>query len=110
MKKAEQLVSTLSHDATSQFQLLRGDITNPKPVTNYDILSIIKKALDFNKLEIIENACYERLTDEEEHLNDMISVFNDYLSRLFKFDDTHTQNLIKDFKIKHLDIYDENIK
>lgn len=101
------------------------NITNPKPATNYDILSIIKNALDFNKLEIIESANHGVLTDEEERLNGMISVFNDYLSRSFDFDDTNTQMLIEGSQIEHLnmpgetlnmiinayfDIYDESLK
>lgn len=80
------------------------NITNPEPATNYDILTFIKNALDFNKLEIIENANHEVLTDEEERLNGMISVFNDYLSRSFDFDDTNTQKLIEGSTIKHLNM------
>ena len=32
------------------------NITNPSPATNYNLLSLIKNALDFHQLEIIENA------------------------------------------------------
>lgn len=86
------------------------NITNPKPATNYDILTVIKNALDFEKLEIIEDATYEPLTTEEERLNEMISVFNDYLSRSFDFDDTNTQQLIKGSKIQHLYMPRETLK
>ena len=71
------------------------NITNPIPAKNYDILTLIKKSLDFDKLEIIEETDEEKLTVEEERLNEMINVFNDYLSRSFDFDDKNTQLLIE---------------
>lgn len=86
------------------------NITNPNPATNYDILTFIKNALDFDRLEIIEDANREVLTDDEQRLNEMISVFNDYLSRSFDFDDTNTQQLIKDSQIQHLDMPRETLK
>ena len=44
------------------------NITNPKPATNYRLLTLIKNALDFNQLEIIEAADPRTLTVEEERL------------------------------------------
>lgn len=86
------------------------NITNPKPATNYDILTLIKNALDFDKLEIIEDSSQEMLTAEEERLNGMISVFNDYLSRSFDFDDSNTRRLIEGSTIEHLDMPSETLK
>lgn len=86
------------------------NITNPKPATNYDILTLIKNALDFDKLEIIEDAEKDALTVEEERLNEMISVFNDYLSRSFDFNDTNTQKLIEGSSIQHLDMPSDTLK
>lgn len=83
------------------------NITNPNPSTNYRLLTLIKNALDFNQLEIIEDAAPGTLTVEEERLNEMIRVFNAYLSRSFDFDDTNTQQLISGTHIKHLNMSDE---
>ncbi|MFJ7936600.1 SDR family oxidoreductase [Sporosarcina sp. NPDC096371] len=78
------------------------NITNPSPATNYDLLTMIKNALDFNQLEIIEDVDVQTLTTEEQRLNGMISIFNAYLSRSFHFDDSNTQQLIEGTTIKHL--------
>jgi nucleoside-diphosphate-sugar epimerase len=86
------------------------NITNPSPATNYDILSLIKTALDFHQLEIIENVEPGMLTADEERLNGMISIFNAYLSRSFDFDDGNTQQLIAGSKIKHLNMPEETLK
>ncbi|MDS9473088.1 SDR family oxidoreductase [Sporosarcina pasteurii] len=85
-------------------------ITNPKPATNYDILTLIKNALDFNQLEIIEDTKNTILRPEEERLNEMIDVFNVYLSRSFDFDDTNTQKLIQDTQISHLNMSHDTLK
>ena len=66
--------------------------------------------MDFDKLEIIEETDEEKLTVEEERLNEMISVFNDYLSRSFNFDDKNTQQLIEGSSIQHLDMPKETLK
>ncbi len=86
------------------------NITNPKPASNYDILTMIKNALDFNQLAIIEETDEGTLTVEEERLNDMIRVFNDYLSRSFDFDDRNTQQLIDGTPIQHLDMPEETLQ
>ena len=86
------------------------NITNPKPATNHKILSLIKDALDFDKLEIIEAAEPGLLTSEESRLNEMIQVFNDYLSRSFDFDDKNTQRLIENSTIRHLEMPDKTLK
>jgi nucleoside-diphosphate-sugar epimerase len=86
------------------------NITNPSPATNYDLLSLIKNALDFHQLEIIENAEPGMLTADEEKLNGMISVFNAYLSRSFDFDDSNTQQLIEGTDIKHLDMNEQTTR
>ncbi|MBE1555888.1 SDR family oxidoreductase [Sporosarcina limicola] len=86
------------------------NITNPSPATNFAILTLIKNALDFNQLEIIEEAPPGTLTADEEKLNGMISVFNAYLSRSFDFDDSNTQRLIEGTAISHLDLSDTTMK
>lgn len=86
------------------------NITNPSATTNYNLLSLIKNALDFHQLEIIENAEPGMLTADEERLNGMISVFNAYLSRSFDFDDSNTQQLIEGTDIRHLDMDEQTTK
>ena len=86
------------------------NITNPKPATNFDILTLIKNALDFDKLEIIEDQKQDTLTPEEQRLNGMIAVFNAYLSRTFDFEDSNTQQLIKGTAISHLDLSENTLK
>lgn len=85
-------------------------ITNPKPATNYEILTLIKNALDFNQLEIIEDANQEDLRPEEIRLNEMIAVFNAYLSRSFDFDDTNTKRLIENTDVSHLNMSHETLE
>lgn len=86
------------------------NITNPKPATNFDILTLIKNALDFDKLEIIEDPKQSLLTADEQRLNGMIAVFNAYLSRSFDFDDSNTQQLIEGTAIPHLDLSEDTLK
>lgn len=86
------------------------NITNPQPATNYDILTLIKNALNFDKLEIIEDTDLDLLTPDEQRLNEMIQVFNAYLSRSFSFDDNNTQTLIKDSPIEHLHMPSKTLK
>ena len=80
------------------------NITNPSPATNYDLLTMIKNALDFDQLAIIEDVDVETLTPDEQRLNGMINVFNAYLSRSFNFDDRNTQQLIEGTGTQHLDM------
>lgn len=86
------------------------NITNPSPATNYTLLTLIKNALDFNQLEILEEIGSQTLTAEEERLNGMISVFNAYLSRSFDFDDSNTQRLIEGTAIQHLHMADQTMQ
>jgi len=86
------------------------NITNPSPSTNYALLSLIKNALDFHQLEIIEYAEPGMLTADEERLNGMISVFNAYLSRSFDFDDSNTQQLLLGTDITHLNMDEQTTK
>ena len=88
------------------------NITNPSPATNYNLLSLIKNALDFQQLEIIENAEPRNAdSSHEERLNGMISVFNAYLSRSFDFDDSNTQQLIEGtLDIRHLDMDEQTTR
>ncbi|WP_318616463.1 SDR family oxidoreductase [Sporosarcina sp. YIM B06819] len=86
------------------------NITNPSPATNYDLLTMIKNALNFNQLAIIEDVDVQTLTTEEQQLNGMISVFNAYLSRSFNFDDSNTQRLIEGTAVQHLDMNDKTMQ
>lgn len=86
------------------------NITNPKPAANFDILVLIKNALNFDKLDIIENEDPSILTPEEQRVNGMIAVFNAYLSRSFDFDDSNTQKLIEGTSISHLDLTEDTLK
>ena len=86
------------------------NITNPNPATNFDILTLIKNALDFDQLEIIEDADNANLTAEEVRLNEMISVFIDYVSRSFDFEDDNTVELIAGSEIEHLHMPEETLK
>lgn len=86
------------------------NITNPLPASNFDILTLIKNALDFDKLEIIEDPKNNTLTPEEQRLNEMIAVFNVYLSRSFDFDDSNTQKLIEGTAIPHLNLSEDTLK
>lgn len=86
------------------------NIINPKPATNFDILTLIKNALDFDQLEIIENPAQHTLTVDEQRLNGMIAVFNAYLSRTFDFEDVNTQQLIEGTTISHLDLSEKTLE
>ncbi len=86
------------------------NITNPNPPTNFDLLQHIKKALQFSQLEIVESTTSLTLTTEEVLINDMIRVFNAYLSRSFNFDDTNTQQLIVGSTIQHLNLSVESME
>ena len=86
------------------------NITNPSPSTNYALLSLIKNALDFHQLEIIEDVEPGMLTADEERMNGMISVFNAYLSRSFDFDDSNTQQLLLGTDIMHLNMDEQTTK
>ncbi len=86
------------------------NIINPKPATNNDIFYFIKKALDFDKLEIVEGGADIILSAEEERINEMIVVLKQYLTRSFDFDDSNTQKLIEGSEIKHLDMSNETLE
>lgn len=84
-------------------------ITNPMPATNFDILTMIKDALNFEQLEIISDVNAHILRPEEIKLNEMIAVFNAYLSRSFDFDDSNTQQLIEGTRVQHLHLSDDTL-
>lgn len=86
------------------------NITNPEPATNFEILTFIKEALDFDKLEIIEDASSTDLSPDEIKLNEMIYVFNAYLSRSFNFEDKNTRTLIEGSDVDHLNLPSETLK
>ncbi|KGA95545.1 hypothetical protein AJ85_10100 [Alkalihalobacillus alcalophilus ATCC 27647 = CGMCC 1.3604] len=86
------------------------NVTNPKPPHNYDLLMMLRDALQFNNLDVIEdtNADYQ-LTPVEEKLNEMISVFNVYLAGSINFHDENTQELLAGTAVEHLDMSDETV-
>ena len=87
------------------------NITNPKPASNFEILSMLKKALQFDQLSIISNLEeQDELNLEEQKLNEMIQIFNAYLTGTFEFEDANTQRLIENSHIKHLHLPPETLQ
>ncbi|MBS4179344.1 SDR family oxidoreductase [Lederbergia citrea] len=80
------------------------NIINPEPASNFEIMSMIKKALQFDQLFITQSQELHELSDDELKLNEMIQVFNPYLKSNIVFEDANTQKLIKDSKINHLQL------
>lgn len=85
-------------------------ITNPNPPTNLAILNELKDSLQFENLSIVPNHIDYTLTSEELSLNEMINVFNPYLSRIINFEDANTQLLINDSHIQHLNMTPEMLR
>lgn len=87
------------------------NITNPHPITNYKILQLIKEALQFHQLEIIEETTNRHiLPKDEQQLNELINVFNVYLARDFQFDDENTRRLIENSSVEHLQLSEETLR
>lgn len=85
-------------------------ITNPNPPTNFQLIQLLKDALQFHQLSIVEDiGCY-KLDKMEERLNSMVEVFNVYLTRNLTFIDENTKQLIKGTNIPHLYMPEEIIK
>ncbi|MBB6453381.1 nucleoside-diphosphate-sugar epimerase [Salirhabdus euzebyi] len=78
------------------------NITNPNPPSNLELLSMLKHALKFEQLSIVNNDTIYELSVEEEKLNGMVDVFKVYLSRNITFKDDNTQKLISNSPIHHL--------
>ena len=86
------------------------NIINPQPIKNVISLALITEALNFNQFKIVSHEHADKLTPEEQRVNDMIAVINPYLIRSFDFDDSNTQQLIKDTNIAHLNLSEDTFK
>jgi thioester reductase-like protein len=83
-------------------------ITNPNPPTNFELLQMLKEALNFHSLSVVESAD-EQLDEAELRLNSLIDVFNVYLAGNLTFDDWNTQELVSGTEITHLDMSEKTI-
>jgi thioester reductase-like protein len=83
-------------------------ITNPEPPTNSELLQMLKEALDFQSLSVVEHAD-EKLDEEEVRLNSLVDVFKVYLAGSLSFDDRNTQDLIHGTGVAHLNMTDDMI-
>lgn len=86
------------------------NITNPNPPTNQDILYMLKDALDFDQLSVVEDHKQYELTPEEQQLNQMLQVFLVYLETHITFQDDNTQALLSDTDIEHLNMPPETVR
>nr|WP_064093099.1 SDR family oxidoreductase [Rossellomorea aquimaris] len=84
-------------------------ITNPNPPENIELLQMLKEALAFKNLSVVENTGEYVLDEEEVRLNSLIEVFRVYLAGALTFEDRNTQNLIKGTSVSHLEMSDETI-
>ncbi|TDM02122.1 NAD-dependent epimerase/dehydratase family protein [Macrococcus hajekii] len=72
-------------------------ITNSAPPHNMEILSIIKKYLNFDQLTVAPESERATITDEEKILNSYIAVFDPYFKKSVVFEDNNTAELLKLF-------------
>lgn len=84
-------------------------ITNPNPPTNAELLQMLKEALEFDSLSVVESSD-EKLDEEEIRLNSLIDVFKVYLAGNLSFDDRNTQELIRGTDVKHLNMTEAMIE
>ncbi|MYL33642.1 NAD-dependent epimerase/dehydratase family protein [Pontibacillus yanchengensis] len=100
----DYVADILSHGVKSAEGSKIYHITNPNPPSNHDMLQILKKALNFEELEIVEQGEVDELTEDEKRLNQMIGVFAVYLGRAIRFNDANTQELISNSNVDHLQL------
>jgi len=86
------------------------NITNPNPPTNQEILQVLKDALNFEQLSVVEDYKEYELTPEEQQLNQMIQVFLVYLETHIRFEDENTQEYLRDTDIEHLNMPPETVR
>lgn len=84
-------------------------ITNPNPPTNAELLQMLKEALEFHSLSVVESSD-EQLDEEEIRLNSLIDVFKVYLAGNLSFDDRNTQELIRRTDVKQLNMTEAMIE
>ncbi len=85
-------------------------ITNSNPPENIALLKMLKEALQFENLSVVENTGEYELDEEEVKLNSLIEVFKVYLAGALTFDDQNTQELIEGTGVAHLDMSEEMIE
>ncbi|MGF3105095.1 SDR family oxidoreductase [Rossellomorea sp. DUT-2] len=85
-------------------------ITNPNPPENIELLKMLKEALQFENLSVVENTGEYELDEEEVKLNTLIDVFKVYLAGALTFDDRNTQDLMEGTGVSHLDMSNETIE
>lgn len=86
------------------------NITNPNPPSNLEVLHMLKNALDFDHLSIVDDHKEYDLTEEEERLNQMVGVFRAYLESNIVFQDENTQALIEGTNVEHLNMTNETVE
>lgn len=86
------------------------NITNPNPPTNQEILMMLKDALDFEQLSVVEDYKAYELSAEEQQLNQMVQVFLVYLETHITFYDDNTQALLEGTDINHLHMSPETVQ
>ncbi|WP_335872474.1 SDR family oxidoreductase [Bacillus sp. 2205SS5-2] len=85
-------------------------ITNSNPPENIELLKMIKKALQFENLSVVENTLEYELDEAETRLNSLIDVLKVYLEGALTFDDCNTQALIEDTGVAHLNMSHETVE
>ncbi|NMH67556.1 NAD-dependent epimerase/dehydratase family protein [Bacillus sp. RO3] len=85
-------------------------ITNPNPPENIELLEMLKDALQFDTLSVVENTGEYELDEEEVKLNRLIDVFKVYLAGALTFDDRNTQELIRGTGVAHLEMPKETVE
>ncbi|KMK77385.1 SDR family oxidoreductase [Alkalihalobacillus pseudalcaliphilus] len=85
-------------------------ITNPQPPHNYDLLVMLRDALQFSQLDVIEAGKDYQLSPSETRLNELIAVFNVYLAGALTFKDDNTQALLADSEFDHLNMSNETVQ
>lgn len=85
-------------------------ITNPNPPENIDLLKMLKEALQFENLSVVENSSGYVLNDDEIRLNSLIDVFKVYLAGDLVFDDNNTQQLIEGTDVDLLNMSTDTIE
>ena len=84
-------------------------ITNPNPPENIELLKMLKEALQFQNLSVVENTGEYELDEEEMKLNSLIDVFKVYLAGALTFEDLNTQELIEGTEVAHLEMSEGTI-
>ncbi|BCB05734.1 SDR family oxidoreductase [Bacillus sp. KH172YL63] len=85
-------------------------ITNPNPPENIDLLNMLKDALQFQNLSVVEDTDQYELDGEEVKLNSLIDVFKVYLAGALSFDDRNTQELIAGTDVSHLNMKKKTVE